>query len=184
MRLDWKKVWHDKGLANTADKRLLSGYEHTTMDPEYAASEISNILQIDENSKILEVGCGVGFLAEFMNCNYHGIDFSETIINKHRKFLSSNLSVSEANCLPFEDNYFESSYSYSVFQYFPNFKYAKQAIDEMLRVSSKRVFIGDLPVRSHSEEHLLYNVSDFEDLGFTVTDGYYNSDRFNAWRAK
>lgn len=182
MSLDWKKIWHNKGLINSKNKKLLNGYEKTTVVPKQVAKEISRALGISENTKVLEVGCGAGMLAEYMKCDYSGVDYSQTLVNKHKQLLNNKVFVAEANKLPFENNSFESVFCFSVFQYFPNIDYANQVIHEMLRVSKNNVFIGDIPLISHSSEHMLYKINHFKELGFEISNGYYNPDRFNAWR--
>ena len=57
-------------------------------------------------------------------------------------------------------------------------EYANQAIAELKRVAKKAIFIGDLPITSHRDTHLLYKKENFKD--WKIIDGYYNPCRFNV----
>ena len=48
----------------------------------------------------------------------------------------------------------------------------------MKRIAKKAIFIGDLPITSHRDTHLLNTKEDFKD--WKITDGYYNPCRFNV----
>ena len=48
-------------------------------------------------------------------------------------------------------------------------------------MAKKGVLIGELPIRSHRMEHLLFTPEEFE--GWDISDGFYDpyrKDRFNA----
>jgi ubiquinone/menaquinone biosynthesis C-methylase UbiE len=176
--LDWKKIWLKKGLVDSEDLRLLNGYENTTINPEIVSKKIAQTLDIKEETRTLEVGCGAGMIAQFLKCKYVGIDYSPTLISKHKQILDNEVYTCEANNLPFEDDSFDTVFAYSIFQYFPSIDYASAVVQEMIRVSRKSVFIGDLPICSHEKNHLLYDKSMFSE--FITTDGYYNFNRFNV----
>ena len=96
----------------------------------------------------------------------------------HLKILNNPVLVSEAKDLPFKRNYFDKVFAYSVFHYFPDKRYAKKAVLEMLRVAKEAVFIGDLPIRSHDENHLLFSPVEFG--GKQVPCLNTRKDRFNV----
>jgi len=183
---NWKEVWHRKGNATTDNLKLLNGYEKTSINPEIVAQQISEFLNVDNNTSLLEVGCGAGMLAQYFNCDYTGVDYSETLLKKHKQLLGNKLVLAEANKLPFDDESFTNVFAFSIFQYFPNFEYGDQVIKEMFRVCEKggKVFIGDLPFKSHSEDHMLYEMDSMKRRGLNITNGFYNPDRFNAWGVK
>ena len=116
-----------------------------------------------------------------MDCDYTGIDYSPTLVRRHIELLHNPVLVGEAANLPFKDKTFDKVICYGVFLYFDNKKYAQRATEELLRVAKKGVLIGELPIRSHRTEHLLFTPEEFE--GWDISDGFYDpyrKDRFNA----
>jgi len=176
----WKKIWEQKGKIETSNLKLLDGFENTSIDEHLIARSISERLNINTRDKVLEIGCGAGMIAQFMDCNYFGVDYSHSLVKKHKQILNNNVMVSEANKLPFPDKYFEKCFAFSVFHYFPNKIYSNQVIIEMKRVTKKSLFIGDLPNSSHDSSHLLYNKIAFN--GWEISRGFYNINRFNIFK--
>lgn len=172
----WKEIWQKKGESVETDLKTLDGYENTEIDSEYVSKQITKILNINPESKVLEVGCGAGLIAQHLNCDYYGVDYSIPLLKKHTQILGNKVAYSEANNLIFKDKFFDYSFSFSVFQYFEDKKYVKMVIEEMFRVTKKRIFIGDLPLKSHRKEHLLFKKEEFIGL---ISEGFYNKDRFN-----
>ena len=186
MPTDWKKVWNRKGAENTEDLCLLNGHEKTNFRDAAVnvVGDICETMGVNKDSRILEVGCGAGMLAQHFDCNYVGVDYSDSLIEKHRNILGNNVFVAEAANLPFEDKSFDFVFSFSVFHYFRDKKYVHMAISEMERVSKKSIFIGDLPINSCTADHLLFQKEEFE--GWQVSGAYYTRPdkalRFNAHR--
>ena len=176
----WKKMWQKKGEIVTSDVQLLDGFEDVKVPSNVLARKIMNSLSIKHTDKVLEVGCGAGMIARHVSkkCQYYGIDITESLLTKHRELLNNNVIIAEANDIPFKDNYFDKSFSYSVFHYFPDITYVWRVIEEMKRVTKGHIFIGDLPRTSKRKEHLLFTVSDFG-RGI-ITEGYHCKERFNV----
>jgi len=175
----WKEVWDRKGSSDTSDIRTIDGFESTVADLEKIAANIVKVMDIKPEDTVLEVGCGAGGVAQYLNCNYVGVDYSVPMIKKHIKFLENSVLWSEANDLPFKDKSFDKAFIYGISHYFPDHEYADQAFAELKRVAKKGIFIGDLPVESHREEHLLYKKEDFK--GWKIMDPDYNPLRFNVY---
>lgn len=181
----WKEIWTKKGAmeGTKEDIRIYDGWEKSTADMKETADKIKTELGIKSTDRVLEVGCGAGGLAQYMDCEYIGIDFSKTLVSRCMEFFQKSAIYSEANDLPFKDNYFDKCFSWGVFLYFPTKEYVREAISEMLRVTGGGVFIGELPKASHDEKHMLYTEEEFLNLGFDVTRGWsdpYRDIRFNA----
>lgn len=179
----WKEIWTRKGKVSGSQENLLAynGYEATQVDMHEVAAEIVKALDIKPTDKVLEVGCGAGALAQHLNCDYVGIDYSPTLVQRHIELLGNSVLVGEANDIIFKDNSFDKVICYGVFLYFDSDEYVQQAISELKRVAKKAVLIGELPMRSHRDEHKLYKKEDFSE--WTITDGFYDpyrKDRFNA----
>ena len=103
-KLDWKKIWIKNGQKESLDLKALNGHDKTSINPIVVVKRINELLGIKDDTKILEVGCGAGMLAEHFNCDYVGIDYSHTLINKHKKILGNKVYVCEADKLFFEVN--------------------------------------------------------------------------------
>lgn len=179
----WKQIWTRKGRADSTVTDLLAydGYEATKVDMEEVARQITKRLDIQKNDKVLEVGCGAGALAQYLDCDYTGIDYSPTLVQKHIEFLNHSVLTGEAADLPFKDKTFDKVICYGVYLYFDDKAYAEKATKELLRVARKGVLIGEIPMRSHREEHLLFCKDEFQ--GWDISDGFYDpyrKDRFNA----
>lgn len=177
----WHEIWIRKGNAAGNDLLAYDGYEATKVDMEEVAKQITKQLDIKKQDKVLEVGCGAGALAQYLDCDYVGIDYSPTLVKKHIEILNNSVLTGEAADLPFKDNSFDKVICYGVFLYFDHKEYAEKAKNELLRVARNGVLIGELPMRSHREEHLLFTKEDFK--GWEISDGFYDpyrKDRFNA----
>lgn len=95
-------------------------------------------LGINEKVKVLEVGCGAGaFLYQLYTlkkCEIAGIDYSSSLIECARKYLSNGtFTVSEATKIPYPDASFDVILSHGVFFYFPDIKYANEVLIEIHR---------------------------------------------------
>lgn len=179
----WKEIWTRKGMAEGGAEQLLAfdGYEATKVNMEEVAAFITKELDIKPEDSVLEVGCGAGALASCLDCRYVGVDYSETLVRRHIEILNHSVLTGEANDLIFKDKSFDKVICYGVFLYFDSKAYAWQAVKEMMRVARKAIFIGELPVTSHREEHLLFLPEEF--AGWKISEGCYDpyrKERFNA----
>ena len=175
----WKEVWERKGREESNDLTELDEYEDTTANVKQIADNIIKELDIKETDTVLEVACGAGGLAQYIKCaKYVGVDYSTTLVKRHIEKLHNSVLHGEANDLIFKDKTFDKVFCFGAFHYFPNMEYANQAISELKRVAKKAIFIGDLPITSHRDTHLLYKKENFKD--WKIIDGYYNPCRFNV----
>ena len=76
---------------------------------------MSDFYKLKGNSKILDIGCGKGYLLyDFLkilpNATVRGIDISKYAIENSKDELKENLTVGNAINLPYEDNYFDLSF--------------------------------------------------------------------------
>ena len=91
------------------------GYGGFRYDPKYwteVVKDISNYYELKSGDKILDVGCGKGFmLYDFFKLNpqfdIYGIDISEYAVNNCIESLKGKLKVGNAVSLPYPDKYFD-----------------------------------------------------------------------------
>lgn len=183
MKFNWAEVWQ-RHAKKPLDLRRINGWTNTEICPSLTAQIIKNRLNLTLEDSILEVGCGCGFLTEFLKKEvreYVGLDQSENMVNLAKMVFDCNFVCAGASDLPFEDNEFDYVVAYSVFQYFPSQEYAEKTISEMKRVARKGVYIGDLPLESHDKNHLLYKQKQFAG-DWSVGLGTYTKKRFDIYQ--
>lgn len=177
---DWNEVWHRKGSSDSTDAIFVSGFEHTTFDPEIGARRISEVLQLGADDSVLEIGCGACLIASRIKCGcYVGTDRSASMVRKSIAMNNLSILVCEADNLIFKDKSFDKVFAFGVFHYFPDHDYACRTIAEMKRVARKAVLVSDVPFQSHDPNHLLYQHDFFS--GWKIFPGIYNPARFDAY---
>ncbi len=105
--------------------------------------EKQNLPKILKNcKKILDVGCGSGRHLKFiknLGKEVVGLDFSEEMIKNARKVFDGKLVVADVRNLPFEDKSFDCVVCLG--NSFGCLFDEQKALDEMIRVSKKKVVI-------------------------------------------
>ena len=91
--------------------------------------------------KVLDIGCGKGFLLYEMSLlepglEIHGIDISPYAIEHAKEEIKGRLQVANANQLPFPDNHFDFVFSITTLHNLHNYDLDK-ALREMERVGKK-----------------------------------------------
>ncbi len=86
------------------------GWETYKIQP---IDEVVNFLK-DKKGKILDLGCGGGKHFPYINGEIYGADFSQGMLNyakerAKKNNLKVNLTKTNADSLPFEDNFFDST---------------------------------------------------------------------------
>ena len=174
----WKDVWDNrlKTQPNSAEKfddqlsRLIAidGFDggfatYSKSDWKAMVGDFRQKFAIDENTRVLEVGCGSGaFLYQFLlisNCKIFGIDYSTALVDFASELISDGIFVlSEARKIPFPDGQFDVVFSHSVFQYFPNSDYAYEVIDEYFRTLRKGGKLGLLDLNDVKFETVYHDI--------------------------
>lgn len=107
-----------------------------------ATKTLADELEIDKNTRVLDIACGKGtsaiFLAQKYGCHVEGIDISEDLINEasnlaRRKGVSNNVSfrVGDAMDLPYPENEFDVAISQAVLILIGD---KRKAVQEVMRV--------------------------------------------------
>ena len=144
----WKQIWANRPLAISSGdplEQLIRADGFDSGPGAYSVGEwrnmVSDVLRrcdVPSGSTVLELGCGAGaFLLEIGNqldCKAYGIDYSSSLIEVARKFIPDvAFEVAEATHIPFAGVVFDTIFSHSVFQYFPDTAYAERVISACAR---------------------------------------------------
>lgn len=212
----WKSIWEKVGDDDNLDDLHVNSDNFTDDNIIELVNYILDKLKINPNDIILDYGCGSGLILDLIRkllCGKHenyeryinemskkqfwGIDISWSMIKRAKhKFPPATFAISDNIC--FEEQ-FDYIISCGVFQYLPDWDYAKRIIQQM-QGRSKKILLVDLPDlhwkcnrenerkklgKNLFPEHLYFDKMDFITLGFTTmnnpTTAYnYSEFSFNA----
>jgi len=142
-------------------KICYGGYRYMEGRWEKVARAMVGQYGIKPGDKILDVGCGKGFLLyDFTkvvpDLELHGIDISEYAIANAKEEIKDRLQVGNATSLPYPDNYFDFVFSITTLHNLPCYDLDK-ALREIERVSKKNKYICVESYRNEEEKaNLLY----------------------------
>jgi len=144
------------------DRRInYGGYSYLPGRWEKVAKEFLNHYDLPENPKVLDVGCGKGFLLfDFLkirpDAEIYGIDISEYAIANAKEEIKDRVQVGNATSLPWTDDYFDLVVSINTFHNLHNYELA-QALEEFERVGKRNKYICVESYRNEMEKaNLLY----------------------------
>ena len=144
------------------DRRICyGGYNYIEGRWEKVAREMIRYYNLKENARILDVGCGKGYLLyDFLklrpNLEISGIDISEYAINNSKIEIRDNLRKGNAVNLPWPDNYFDLVISINTLHCLYAYE-LESAIKEIERVGNKNKYICVESYRNEKEKaNLLY----------------------------
>ncbi len=121
------------------------GYFYNSRFWQPVVSDFKMYYSLSSSSRILDVGCGKGFmLYDFMQLmpgiKIRGVDVSEYAIDNAKQEVKPFLEICDASSLPFEDSSFDLVISINTVHNLERQKCSK-AIQEIQRVSKKDCFI-------------------------------------------
>tara|TARA_B100000989_G_scaffold283614_1_gene249659 strand:- start:14647 stop:15300 length:654 start_codon:yes stop_codon:yes gene_type:complete len=124
------------------------GYGGYNYNPKFwtnVVKDFVNHYELSDGSKILDIGCGKGFMVyDFLKFNskfsVQGIDISKYAINNSLPEVKNNLKVGNANKLEFDDNSFDLVISINTVHNLIKSECAK-SLKEIERVSKKDKYI-------------------------------------------
>ena len=128
---------------------------------EKVARNINEYYSLPPNPKILDIGCGKGFLLyDFLkvlpNAEIHGIDISEYAIKNCKPEIRNHLRNGNAINLPWEDDYFDLVISINTMHCLEVYD-LESAIKEMQRVGRSNKYLCVESYRNEQEKaNLLY----------------------------
>ena len=172
----WRGHWDER--SKTSDDIIwLNGYcvKGIPLSKEVYYNAVLNpsieMLELESHHHILEIGCGAGLFLSEIEKNVKscvGIDNSLGMLS--RFIGKSDVLVSNANQLPFCQDYFDRILMYSVAHYYPSFEYFKMVIRNGLSLlKTKGVFLigdvlfGEPPVNSqylYYDKHIIIDFFD------------------------
>ncbi len=144
------------------DRRICyGGYKYIAGRWEKVARKIFNYYSLPSNAKILDIGCGKGYLLYDLqkinnNVQIYGIDISKYAINNSKEEIRNHLQVGNATSLPWPDNYFDLVLSINTLHCLECFD-LDLALREMNRVSKNYKYLCVESYRNEKEKaNLLY----------------------------
>ena len=145
------------------DRRInYGGYRYIEGRWEKVAKLMADYYNLSAGNKILDIGCGKGFLLHDFTkvvpeIDVYGVDISQYAKDNSKEEVHDKIVVSNCTDLPFEDNYFDFVFSINTFHNLYNQDVAK-ALQEMNRVSkNKKQYICVESYRNEIEKvNLLY----------------------------
>jgi len=144
------------------DRRInYGGYRYMEGRWEKVAKAMIDHYELPERPKILDIGCGKGYLLyDFSkvlpNSEIYGIDISEYAIKNSKEEIKSRLQIGNATKLPWPDDYFDLVYSLNTFHNLHNYD-LDLSLREMQRVSKQFQYICVESYRTEEEKaNLLY----------------------------
>ena len=125
------------------DRRVnYGGYKYIPGRWEKVAKKMIDYYSLRPNSKILDIGCGKGYLLyDFKkllpNCEIYGIDISNYAIQNAKEEVKHNLTLGNSSNLPYEDDFFDLVISINTFHNLYCYELEKSLL-EMGRVSKDK----------------------------------------------
>ena len=191
-----EKTEEDRIIARRFDKEFFDGdrkngyggYYYNSKFWTEVVKDLNNFYKLKNGSKILDIGCGKGFmLFDFMKLNpnfvLEGIDISDYAITNAVPGVKKFLKIGDAKNLPYEDNSFDLVISINTTHNL-EINQCKKALSEMERVSRKdkylivdaysneiekdRIFAWNLTAKTILSTNEWINL--FEEAGYT---GHY-----------
>ena len=191
-----EKTEEDRIIARRFDKEFFDGdrkngyggYYYNSKFWTEVVKDLNNFYKLKNGSKILDIGCGKGFmLFDFMKLNpnfvLEGIDISDYAITNAVPEVKKFLKVGDAKSLPYVDNSFDLVISINTTHNL-EINQCKKALSEMERVSRKdkylivdaysneiekdRIFAWNLTAKTILSTNEWINL--FEEAGYT---GHY-----------
>jgi len=123
----------------------LGGYYY---DPKYftdVVQDFINYYQLKPSAKILDVGCGKGFMMKdfkdaLPNANIHGIDISEYCYENAMMDVKDRIKVGSCDDLPYPDDYFDLVVSIATIHNLDK-EGVKRSLKEIVRVGTGKYYV-------------------------------------------
>jgi len=179
----------DKEFFDGERKFGYGGFSYNSRYWSEVVKDFSNYYNLNDNSRILDVGCAKGFmLYDFYklnsNLDLHGIDISEYAIENSVPEIKDKLQVANATKLPYEDNSFDLVIAINTIHNLDKDE-CGIALKEISRVSKKNSFITVDAFNNEDEKKRMYawnltakTIMSIENWKKFFSDKKYNGDYF------
>lgn len=144
------------------DRRInYGGYRYMEGRWEMVARAMAEHYELPSKPKILDIGCGKGFLLyDFLkvipDAEIYGLDISSYALENCKEEIKDNLRLGNATDLPWEDNTFDLVFSINTFHNLHAYD-LDRALREMERVGKSNKYICVESYRNQAEKtNLLY----------------------------
>lgn len=144
------------------DRRICyGGYTYIPGRWEKVAKQMDKYYKIKRGAKVLDIGCGKGYLLFDLkkirpDIEVYGIDISEYAIKNSKEEIKDRLIVGSATKLPWEDNTFDLIISITTLHNLYNYE-LDAALKEITRVGQKDKYVCVESYRTETEKmNLLY----------------------------
>ncbi len=164
-----EKTENDRAIARKFDKDFFdgdrkNGYGGFSYSPRFWQPVIptfKNYWNLNENSTILDVGCAKGFMLYDLKklipgIQVKGVDISEYAIENSIIDVRDDVSIANANNLPFDDKSFDVVISINTIHNLEREECGK-ALKEIERVSKGKSFITVDAYRNDEEKRRMFN---------------------------
>ena len=130
------------------DGDRLTGYGGYNYSPRFwtkTVAHIKDFYNLDDNSKILDIGCAKGYMMHDLSllisgAEIKGVDVSNYAKENSIESMQDNIVVANANNLPFPDDYFDLVIAINTLHNLPLID-CKQAFREINRVTKNNSFV-------------------------------------------
>lgn len=156
-----------------------------------STEELAEMCGINENSKVLVVGCGTGspacHLAKELGCSIVGIDIAENMISKAQERAEKEklqdlveFQIGDAYDLNFEDSFFDAI----ITQFVSQFLNRRRAFKEFVRVLKPGGFVGlnEMYKAAEIPEEAAERITEAEDIFREVTELPFTFYTPDEWR--
>lgn len=186
----WQEIWNKQERVNNAvlDCLLKADGFDCGAGKFNAKDWMQYVTKIDINpsDSIFEVGCGSGaFLFALKLKGYgselNGLDYSDSLIDLASMFFNNkSFKCDEAINVDIKHT-FDVVMSHSVFLYFENLDYAKEVLIKMIKKSTKKIVILDIPDKSKEKYYYAVRMKNtdskkYEGLNHMLYDKNWFSD--------
>jgi ubiquinone/menaquinone biosynthesis C-methylase UbiE len=157
-----------RSVARKFDKEFFDGerkfgYGGFSYNSKYWSEVVKDFIDyynLDDGSKILDVGCAKGFMLYDLfklnsNLDLHGVDISKYAIENSVTEINHKLQVANATNLPYEDNFFDLVIAINTIHNLDKAECAT-ALKEISRVSKNNAFLTVDAYRNNEEKQRMY----------------------------